>query len=59
MRIFNFTIKDWKISRKPISFSDFLLSASSDKKKKIFTKAAKMSNQDQMEVFLKSGYKTH
>lgn len=56
MNVFGITIKDWKIVRKPLTFSDFLIKAAKDKKKKVFYEAAKMANEDQNDLFLKSGY---
>lgn len=56
MNLFNLFRKT-KETAKPGRFSDFFLHAPESKKEEVFKEAARMANEEQREVFLKSQLK--
>ena len=56
MKLFNF-LKKAKDKEKSGKFSDFFLHTSDNEKKEVLREAARKSNEEQMEVFMKSRLK--
>ena len=58
MKIFDFILNRGKKSEKKTDgFADFFRNASPEEKKRVFTEAARRANEDQRELFKRSGLK--